>query len=67
MTRPSRVLKSDIERVAQALKAVGENVSGVEIQPNGAVRILTGPYTPIVDAPRKGGIGWDDFTPSNAA
>lgn len=37
MTRPARVLKSDIERACQAVKAVGENVAGVEIQPGGAV------------------------------
>lgn len=67
MTRPARVLKSDIERAAQALKAVGENVAGVEIQPSGAVRILTGPYAVIADAPRKVGVGWDDFKPRSAA
>lgn len=67
MTRPARVLKSDIERAAQALKAVGENVAGVEIQPGGAVRILTGPYAQIVDKPRKVGVGWDDFKPRTAA
>ena len=59
MTRPARVLKSDIERACQAVKAVGENVAGVEIQPGGAVRILTGPYALAADAPRKGGSSWD--------
>ena len=57
----------DIERAAQALKAVGENVAGVEIQPNGAVRVLTGPYAVQADAPRKVGVGWDDFSPRSAA
>jgi hypothetical protein len=39
---------------------VGENVAGVEIQPGGAVRILTGPYALTADGAGKGGNGWDD-------
>lgn len=61
MTRPARVLKSDIERACQAVKAVGENVAGVEIQPGGAVRILTGPYAKgAAWAPEEEANEWDE-------
>lgn len=42
MTRPSGFRQSDIERVAKALKAVGETVGAVDVHPDGSFRVLTG-------------------------
>lgn len=33
--------QSDVERACRALKAVGEQVGGVDILPDGTVRVLT--------------------------
>lgn len=42
MTSPSGFRQSDIERVARALKAVGETVGAVDVRPDGSFRVLTG-------------------------
>jgi len=55
MTRPAPFTQAAIRRAVQALKAVGETVSGVEILPDGTVRVLTGanePQQPLTDLER---------------
>lgn len=41
MTRRADFTQAEIERVARALKAVGETVTGVERLPQGGFRVLT--------------------------
>lgn len=41
MTRPARVLKSDIKRAVAALEAVGKVVVGVKFPPEGGFEVLT--------------------------
>lgn len=41
MTRRAAFSQGDIQRVARALKAVGETVGAVDIRPDGSFRVLT--------------------------
>lgn len=52
MTAAARVLQADVERAIRAAKAAGETIAGVDILPDGRVRILTGePVSLAVAAP----------------
>lgn len=52
MPRVATVRRSDLDRVLAALKAAGESIAGAEVQPGGAVRILTGePMKPTDSVP----------------
>lgn len=46
MTKAARFRQSDLERALRALRAAGETISGVEINPDGSFRVLTGNLTP---------------------
>lgn len=50
MTRAATVRRSDLDRVLAALKAAGESIAGAEVQPGGAVRILTGAPVAVTDS-----------------
>ncbi len=42
MSKRAAFSQADVERVARALKAVGETVGAVDIRPDGSFRVLTG-------------------------
>lgn len=42
MTKRATVRQADIARAVRALEAVGKNVTGVDIRPDGSFTVLTG-------------------------
>lgn len=46
MTKRATFRQVEVERVARALKAVGETIMGVEIKPDGSFTVLTAANAP---------------------
>jgi hypothetical protein len=42
MTRPARFRESDLTRAVKAVEKVGLKIAGVEVDPDGTIRVLTG-------------------------
>ena len=43
MTKPARFSGHDLTRAANAVRKAGLPVAGVEVAPDGTIRVLTGP------------------------